>query len=239
MARLPRSLVDARTLATPTRWRKLSMISAISARGEIAFRIVEGSINTDRFIEFLDALIEGAKRKIFLVVDNLRVHQAKRVSAWLADKTERIELLFLPPYAPESNPDEYLNRDFKTALRSSAVSRDTANSSPKPPPSCKASAPCQSALKLTSVIPVRPTQPSVFKGRIDKAGRTTSCIPPLKSAHTSIAGPSQRRSATSPRRVQYGPGRTLSGRQVLRTLLETALVSPLIDRRSRSPRPET
>jgi hypothetical protein len=83
MARLPRSLVDARTLATPTRWRKLSMISAICARGEIAFRIVEGSINTDRFIEFLDALIEGAKRKIFLVVDNLRVHHAKRVSAWL------------------------------------------------------------------------------------------------------------------------------------------------------------
>lgn len=111
-------------LATPTRWRKLSMISAISPRGEIAFRIVEGSINTDRFIEFLDALIEGAKRKIFLVVDNLRVHHAKRVSAWLAEKTDRIELVFLPPYAPESNPDEYLNRDFKTALRSSAVSRD-------------------------------------------------------------------------------------------------------------------
>ena len=88
-------------LATPTRWRKLSMISAISPRGEIAFRIVEGSINTDRFIEFLDALIEGAKRKIFLVVDNLRVHHAKRVSAWLADKTDRIELVFLPPYAPE------------------------------------------------------------------------------------------------------------------------------------------
>ena len=111
-------------LATPTCWRKLSMISAISPRGEIAFRIVEGSINTDRFIEFLDALIEGAKRKIFLVVDNLRVHHAKRVSAWLAEKTDRIELVFLPPYAPESNPDEYLNRDFKTALRSSAVSRD-------------------------------------------------------------------------------------------------------------------
>ena len=78
----------------------------------------------DRFIEFLDALIEGAKRTIFLVVDNLRVHHAKRVSAWLADKADRIELVFLPPYAPASNPDEYLNRDFKTALRSSAVSRD-------------------------------------------------------------------------------------------------------------------
>jgi len=111
-------------LATPTRWRKLSMISAIAPRGQIAFRIVEGSINTDRFIEFLGALIEQATRKIFLVVDNLRVHHAKRVTEWLADKKHRLELVFLPPYAPESNPDEYLNRDFKTALRTGAVSRD-------------------------------------------------------------------------------------------------------------------
>ncbi|WP_442770017.1 transposase [Zoogloea ramigera] len=28
-----------------------------------------------------------------------------------------IELFYLPPYAPESNPDEYLNHDFKTSLR--------------------------------------------------------------------------------------------------------------------------
>jgi len=111
-------------LATPTRWRKLSMISAIAPRGQIAFRIVEGSINTDRFIEFLGALIEQATRKIFLVVDNLRVHHAKRVTEWLADKKHRLELVFLPPYAPESNPDEYLNRDFKTVLRTGAVSCD-------------------------------------------------------------------------------------------------------------------
>jgi hypothetical protein len=68
------------------------------------------------------ALIQAASRKIFLVVDNLRVRHVKRVSEWLADKTKRIELVFLPRYAPESNPDEYLNRDFKTALRTGAVS---------------------------------------------------------------------------------------------------------------------
>lgn len=113
-------------LKTSTRWDKLSMISAISARGECAFQIVEGSINTARFLEFLGRLIEGATRKIFLVVDNLRVHHAKQVSEWLQDKQDQIELVFLPPYAPESNPDEYLNRDFKTALRSGPVSQNTA-----------------------------------------------------------------------------------------------------------------
>lgn len=114
-------------LAIPTRWTKLSMISAISPRGDVAFRIVEGTINAERFIEFLAALIDGAPRKIILVVDNLRVHHAKVVTAWLADKRERIELAFLPPYNPEANPDEYLNHDFKTALRLGPVSHDRAS----------------------------------------------------------------------------------------------------------------
>lgn len=64
-------------LATPTRWHKLSMISAISPRGEVAFQIVEGSINALRFIDFLGRLVEGAAQKIFLVVDNLRVHMPR------------------------------------------------------------------------------------------------------------------------------------------------------------------
>ncbi|MGC9163773.1 MAG: IS630 family transposase [Thiomonas sp.] len=110
-------------LTLPARWNKLSMISAISARGEVVFEIVEGSIDTARFIAFLDKLLAQATAKIVLVVDNLRVHHAKAVRQWLADKEDRIELVYLPPYAPESNPDEYLNRDFKTALRSGPVAK--------------------------------------------------------------------------------------------------------------------
>ena len=111
-------------LQVPTRWKSLSMISAISPRGEIRFEIVQGSINSERFITFLGKLIEGAPRKVFLVVDNLRVHHAKVVREWLEPHAAQIELFYLPPYAPESNPDEYLNRDFKTALRSGPVSTD-------------------------------------------------------------------------------------------------------------------
>jgi transposase len=93
-------------LAIPARWTKLSMISSISPRGEVAFQIVNGSINAKRFIGFLAALIEGAPRKIMLVVDNLRVHHAKAVTEWLTDKTDCIGLALLPPYNPEANPDE-------------------------------------------------------------------------------------------------------------------------------------
>ena len=61
---------------------------------------------------------------MFLIVDNLRVHHAKLVQAWVEPRAAQIELFYLPPYAPESNPDEYLNHDFKTALRLEPPSRD-------------------------------------------------------------------------------------------------------------------
>ncbi len=111
-------------LEHPARWTGLSMISAISPRGETAFEIVEGSISTERFIAFLEKRITGASRKIFLVAGNLRVHHARVVTAWQAGKKDRIELVFLPPYAPESSPDGYLNRDFKTAPRTGPMSTD-------------------------------------------------------------------------------------------------------------------
>lgn len=111
-------------LEASARWGKLSMISAITNRGEISFQIVEGTINAERFIEFLERLINDALSKVFLIVDNLRVHHAKIVKAWAEQHADRIELFYLPPYAPESNPDEYLNHDFKTALRLEPPSRD-------------------------------------------------------------------------------------------------------------------
>jgi hypothetical protein len=58
------------------------MIPAISPRGDVAFRMVDGTINADRFIDFLAALIEGARRTIILVMDNLRVHYAEIAPGW-------------------------------------------------------------------------------------------------------------------------------------------------------------
>jgi len=107
------------------RWDSITLISAISHRGQVHFALHDGAINTARFIDFLAALVSDARpKKVFLIVDNLRVHKAGEVQAWLESRKRQIELFYLPPYTPEANPDEMLNRDLKTALRSQAPARD-------------------------------------------------------------------------------------------------------------------
>ena len=92
---------------------KINMISSITNRGKLRFMVYDQNMNAMLFIEFLTRLIESSERKIFLILDNLRVHHAKIVMAWVEEHLEQIELFYLPAYSPELNPDEYLNNDFK------------------------------------------------------------------------------------------------------------------------------
>jgi transposase len=94
-----------------------SMISAVSNRGLMRFMFYQGALNADRFIAFLRRLAKDAGQKVFLIVDNLKVHHAAKVKNWVAAHAHEIELFYLPAYAPDHNPDEYLNNDLKQKLR--------------------------------------------------------------------------------------------------------------------------
>jgi transposase len=94
-----------------------SMISAVSNRGLLRFMLYEGALNAGLFIAFLRRLIKDAGRRVVLIVDNLKVHKAGKVQAWLTSHAHEIELFYLPSYAPDHNPSEYLNNDLKQQLR--------------------------------------------------------------------------------------------------------------------------
>lgn len=92
----------------------MSLISAITSRGHMRFMIIEkGSVNSDVFIEFLKRLIKGADRKIFLIVDRGSAHRAKKVGAFVETLAGKLRLFFLPPYAPDKNPDELVWKHLK------------------------------------------------------------------------------------------------------------------------------
>lgn len=100
-----------------------NMISAVTNQGKVRFRVFDGTMNADILIEFCKRLIKSAKRKVYLILDNLRVHHAKVFKAWLLEQADVIEVFYLPSYSPELNPDEYLNCDLKAGIHSGKPAR--------------------------------------------------------------------------------------------------------------------
>jgi transposase len=95
---------------------KLSLITAVTNKGELRWMIVDGAVNAPTFIQFLERLIRDARGKVFLIVDRLKAHRARLVRDWLEAHRSEIEVHYLPSYSPELNPDEGVNADLKQAL---------------------------------------------------------------------------------------------------------------------------
>jgi len=101
-----------------------NMISSITNKGKLRFMIYSKSMNAQVLIRFLKKLIKNSDRKIFLILDNLRVHHAILVREWLEGKKDQIEIFYLPSYSLELKPDEYLNNDIKQGVHSKTLFRD-------------------------------------------------------------------------------------------------------------------
>ena len=101
----------------------VNMISTVTNQGKVRFMIYKETMRAQVLITFMKQLIKGSERKIFLVVDNLRVHHAKLVKEWVEKHPKEIEIFYLPSYSPELNPDEYLNCDLKAGVHSRPPSR--------------------------------------------------------------------------------------------------------------------
>jgi len=95
------------------RKNSVSMVSAVSPRGELHFEIQDEGINAEDFIAFCEKLINDVDRPVFLILDNSRVHHAKIVKQFAADSDGKLTLFFLPPYSPELNPDEWVWKNVK------------------------------------------------------------------------------------------------------------------------------
>lgn len=106
-----------------SRRESLSLISAVTNRGQVRWMLLKTALNADLLIEFFRRLIQDARRKVFVILDNLRVHHARVVRDWLDAHRDQIEVFYLPSYSPELNPDECLNADLKQALTSQAPAR--------------------------------------------------------------------------------------------------------------------
>lgn len=101
------------TMEVPDRHLRANQISTITNTGQVRFMTYLGTMTAALFLVFLDRLLRSTTGKVFLIIDRLQAHRTPEVAAWLAAHRDRLEVFELPRYAPELNPDEYLNNDLK------------------------------------------------------------------------------------------------------------------------------
>lgn len=101
----------------------VNAISAVNAKGAFWCNVYQGKLNAPLFIHFLGDFRKRRRQPVFLVLDSLPAHQAKSVERYRESLQGKLELHFLPTYAPDTNPDELVwshlkqNGTSKTPLR--------------------------------------------------------------------------------------------------------------------------
>jgi transposase len=95
-------------VATSGQRQSVNAISAVTMRGGFWYAVYTGRFNAGRFVDFLRDFLRGRRRPVFLVVDGHPTHRAKVVAAYIQSLKGKLELHFLPGYAPELNPDEFV-----------------------------------------------------------------------------------------------------------------------------------
>ena len=105
------------------RCKRVNLISTVTNQGKVRFMVYKDRMNSNTLIKFMKRLIQDSEKKIYLILDNLKVHHSYAVQDWLEEHEEEIEVFFLPSYSPELNPDEYLNCDLKAGVHSGTPER--------------------------------------------------------------------------------------------------------------------
>lgn len=112
---------DPAWIGVPGPHIRMNLVATITNEGEVHFLTYKESMTGALFLTFLEKLLSEATRKVFLILDRLPAHETQGVADWVAAHADRIELFWLPRYAPELNADEYLNNDLKGSINAAGL----------------------------------------------------------------------------------------------------------------------
>jgi transposase len=100
-------------VATSGRRQSVSAISAVNARGAFWYELYTVRLNAAGFVALLGHFMRRRSGPVVLVLDGHPAHKAKVVAQYVQSFNGRLELHFLPGYAPELNPDEFVWNHLK------------------------------------------------------------------------------------------------------------------------------
>ena len=72
------------------------------------FCLYAGSVRAPQAVDFLRALVRHIPQPLLLVWDRLPAHRSRLVRDYVDSLGGWIQMEYLPPYAPELNPVEYI-----------------------------------------------------------------------------------------------------------------------------------
>ena len=93
-------------------WKMLSAMAGVTW-WNFYFRLFPGTIRSPQIIAFLSHLLRHIPGKLLIVWDGLPGHRSRAVWDFVQQQKGRLWLEFLPAYAPELNPVEYLWSHWK------------------------------------------------------------------------------------------------------------------------------
>jgi transposase len=88
-------------------WKTLSAVAGLTVLN-FYFRLYAGSVKGPQVVDFLSALVRHVRPPLLLVWDRLPAHRSRLVRDYLSSLGGWIQMEYLPPYAPELNPVEYI-----------------------------------------------------------------------------------------------------------------------------------
>lgn len=94
-------------VATSGQRQSVNAISAVTSQGAFWYDVYQGRFNGEKFVELLKRFMKG-RRRVILILDQHPVHKAKQVLDYIESTKGRLTMHYLPGYAPEINPDEYV-----------------------------------------------------------------------------------------------------------------------------------
>jgi transposase len=101
-------------VATSGQRQSVNAISAVNAAGEFWYEIYTERFNATLFLTLLKSFMRRRRNPVFLILDRHPSHIAKLIAEYVKEQKGFLELHFLPGYAPDLNPDEFVWNHVKS-----------------------------------------------------------------------------------------------------------------------------